>query len=293
MKPDTAHASGAGQIDFSLGGTLPLILGLAVLAIPTFITLAGQSWSQEAGAHGPIVLTTGAWLLWRQLPSLRRSAAPGRPLSALAGLIVALVVYVFGRAYDFITLEALGLYGVGLAIFYSKFGARLIARNWFPLLYLGFLIPPPAYLLDSATLPLKQFVSFAATSSLKLFGLPIGSQGVTIFVAQYQLLVEDACSGLNSIIGLLAIGLFYIYLRRSASWTYALFLAALMVPIAIVVNILRVLILILLTYFYGDAAAQGFLHSIASIFMFGASVLLVFGIDSLVHILRPPLKGAT
>jgi len=66
-----------------------------------------------------------------------------------------------------------------------------------------------------------------------------------------------------------------------------------MVPIAIVVNILRVLILILLTYFYGDAAAQGFLHSIASIFMFGASVLLVFGIDSLVHILRPPLKGAT
>ena len=70
-------------------------------------------------------------------------------------------------------------------------------------------------------------------------------------VGPYQLLVEDACSGMNSLIGLIAITLFYIYLLRNASWRYSAFLVALIIPIAIMANVLRIITLILLTYFFG------------------------------------------
>ena len=132
-----------------------------------------------------------------------------------------------------------------------------------------------------------------ATSAVAAFGLPVSHQGVVIDVAQYQLLVEDACSGMNSIFGLLAIGLFYIYLVRGSSMRYSLFLAALTLPIAIAANILRVIILVLLTYYFGDAVAQGFLHFAAGIFLFVVALMLVFGLDAMLISFARKLRIAT
>ena len=259
----------------------PLALGFAALAIPAAYSLGTETWSREEGAHGPLVLCTAAWLLWRQIPELRRSGTPGRAWIVFAGMSVSLAMYIFGEAFDFITMEAAGLYGAGLTIFYSLFGASELARNWFIFLYLLFAVPPPRSWLDHATFPLKQFVSSAATTLLQPFGIPATHEGVVIYVAQYQFLVEDACSGLNSIIGLLAISLFYIYLSRGSSWRYSLFLAALTIPIAIIANIFRIIILILLTEFAGNDIAQGFMHFAAGIVVFAISLALIFAIDSL------------
>lgn len=265
----------------------PLLLALAVLAVPTAITLGEQVWSQEAGAHGPIVLVTGIWLLWRKAPELRATGVPGKPLLTAAILLVALPLYIFGRAYDFISLEVAGLYGVGVSMLHAHFGVRALLKNWFPLLYLGFLIPPPLWLMDSITAPLKVFVSFVTTEGLQLVGIPVFREGVTLSVGHYQLLVEDACSGMNSITGLVAISLFYIYLLRGASWRYSLFLACLVIPIAVVANIIRVTVLVLLTYFFGDAVAQGFLHMAAGLLLFTSALLLVFLMDNVLsHLLK-------
>jgi exosortase len=175
---------------------------------------------------------------------------------------------------------------VALAIAQSFLGVRLILKNWFPFFYLLFTVPPPQWLLDHVTAPLKQFVSYAATEPLQALGVPLAREGVTIFVAQYQLLVEDACSGMNSLIGLVAISLLYIYLVRGSSWFYALSLVALVIPIAIIANIIRIVILICLTYFFGDAIAQGFSHFAAGLVLFATALLLVFAIDRGVFHLR-------
>lgn len=278
---DTAISERLPGPALKLSSSWPIILGLAILAVPTVVTLGEQVWSKESGAHGPIVLVTGLWLLWRQLPELQRLAAPGSPWLTVPAMAASLALYVFGRAYDFISLEVAGIYGVGLSLMYSYFGLQALLRTWFPLFYLGFLIPPPGWFMDGITAPLKLFVSFAATEGLQAVGIPIFREGVTLVVAQYQLLVEDACSGMNSITGLVAISLFYIYLLRNASWRYSLFLAALVIPIAIVANIIRIVTLVLLTYFFGDAVAQGFLHMAAGLFLFVTSLLLVFAVDNL------------
>ena len=260
----------------------PLVLGFCALAIPAVQIISTQSWSHEEGAHGPLVLCIAAWLFWRQLPDIRKHAIPGKPWLVVAILLVSLACYVFGQAFDFVTLDAVGLYGVGLAIFYAKFGGQALFRNWFIFFYLLFAVPPPSIWVDEITSPLKQLVSTFATGILQPFGLPVAHEGVVIYVAQYQLLVEDACSGLNSIIGLLAISLLYIYLVRGSLWWYALLLSCLAVPVAVVANIVRIIILILLTYFGGDEMAQGFLHFTAGILVFLTALLLIFLIDALI-----------
>jgi exosortase len=257
------------------------IAAFAILAVPTAATLGNQTWSTETGAQGPLVLCTGAWLLWRLTPEFRERAEPGSSWLTALVLIPSLLLYVAGWAYDFITFEVAGVYGVGLAMLQARLGVKLMIRNWFPFLYLASVIPPPEYILVHMTAPLKQFVSQVSTEWLAAFGLPVARQGVTIFVAQYQLLVEDACSGMNSIIGIIAITLLYVYLTRGSSWRYSLLLTLLAVPIAIVANILRIMTLILLTYNFGDRVAQGFLHYTAGFFLFAMALLLVFALDRL------------
>jgi exosortase len=266
---------------------IPLFLGLGVLAVPTLASLGKQVWTTEAGAHGPIVLAVGAWLLVRELAASKAFVKPGSFLLTLAGLVFSLAVYVFGRAFDFISLEVAGLYGAAVSLLYSRIGMRALLHLWFPVFYLAFLIPPPGWFIDQFTAPLKQFVSWASMSSLSAVGIPVAREGVTIYVAAYRLLVEDACSGLNSLVGLIAVSLLYIYLLRGSNVRYAALLVAATIPIAVLGNILRIMTLILLTYFFGDEVAQGFLHQAAGMFLFAVDLLLVFALDRLLWGILP------
>jgi exosortase len=131
---------------------------------------------------------------------------------------------------------------------------------------------------------MKIWLSKAAIGFLQLFNYPIGGEGVTIYIGQYELLVAAACSGINSIVSLSAISLFYIYMRHRANWLYSGLLVLLIVPVAMIANFFRVLILILLTYHAGEAAAQGFLHNFAGIAMFAIALVTIFAAD---EILKP------
>ena len=286
----TAAAANSRRPGLKLGDGWLLGAAFAALALPTMLRLANQEWSKETGAQGPIVLATGAWLLWRQIPELRRLGSPGQARLTALVLVAALAAYVFGRAYDFITLEAGGVYGAGVAILHTRYGVRALARIWFPLLYLAFAVPPPAWILDAVTAPLKRFVSTAAVHLLGALGLPVARDGVTIIVAQYQLLVEDACSGLNSIIGLTAVGLLYIYLTRGSLIVYSIALTALVIPIAIVANIIRVSIIVVVTYIWGDQVGQSFIHFAAGLVLFATALLLVFAIDRLIFFVIGTLR---
>ena len=259
----------------------PIIVGFALIALPALLTLASQEWSRESGVHEPLVIATGAWLIWRDIQALKPLIRRGSPLVTAAILMPSVLIYIFGTAFDFLVLEAAGVYGAGLACTYDVVGGAVMRRLWFPLFYLIFALPAPGWVLDQATAPLKELASTVSTQLLQPFGVPVVREGVTLFIAQYQLLVEDACAGMNAILGLTSLGLFYAYLQHGASWRYCAALAVFIIPIALLANVVRIIILVLITWQFGNEAAQGYLHGTAGLVTFGTGLLLVFSLDSL------------
>lgn len=270
-----------------------LALGIFTLVLPTLYGVAAQSWVTEQGAHGPIVLATALWLFWRRRNEVRTLATPGDTRIAVIGYLLIMPIYIVTRIINVIEIEGFMMYGLVLVTVYWLVGFPAMRAMWFPIFYTLFIFPPPDTVVAMVTQPLKIAISQTAINFLYLFGLPIAGSGVTIIIGQYQLLIAAACAGLNSLISLSAIGLFYIYIRHNANWRYAMLLMLAIVPVAIFANFVRVLALILITHFLGDEAAQGFLHTFSGITMFTVSVLGIFAVDAVASPLRHRLAGRT
>jgi len=281
-----ASHSIAAPAEVSRAGLAFLMIGILSLGLPTIYSIATQIWTTEAGIHGPIVLATGLWLIARRRNEIKASIVPGQWALATPFLLVFLMLYTAARAFDFLSIEVGAFFGVLITIAYLYVGGRVLKLLWFPIFYLLFIIPMPGWFVDQVTAPLKAFVSWSAETILAHFDYQIVRQGVTLFIDQYQLLVKDACAGLNSLFSLTAISLFYIYLLHNMSWRYSLFLMLWVVPMAIVANIVRVIILVLITHYFGEEAAQGFLHSSAGLLMFTVALLGIFLLDHLFIILK-------
>ena len=184
-----------------------LLVGITALVVPTLLSLGRDFWSTDNGVHGPLILVSGAWLIWRERTRIRF-----RPGSIGLGWLIAflpllLVIYAYGRIFGVVPIETAALYAMLVLLGYYYWGPKVMRRLWFAILYLGFLIKPPFTLTAELTQPLKIWLSGAAVSILHTLGYPVGNTGVTIQIAQYELLVKQACSGLGSIFSLLALGL--------------------------------------------------------------------------------------
>jgi exosortase len=162
-----------------------------------------------------------------------------------------------------------------------------------PILFLAFMVPLPGVIVDALTAPLKQFASAIAEQLLYSLGYPIARTGVVLSIGRYQLLVADACSGLHSMYSLLALSLLYVYLMRHPSrWRNAILLAAAL-PIALAANVVRVIILVLVTYHFGDEAGQGFVHGFAGMALFLIALALLMFVDTLLGLVgRLAPRGA-
>ena len=258
---------------------LILFLSCAALVIPTMFQVARDSWSTEQGGHGPLVLATGIWALWRELKNKDVEKRPGKLSVGLPLLAWCLALFVLARITGVLEIEAFSMYGALIAGAYLLFGGALIRTIWFPLVYLAFALPPPDTVVATVTQPIKIAISSWTVSLLSLLGYPVASSGVTIQIGQYQLLVAAACAGLNSIVTLTALCLFYVYLRHRSDPVAFIVIALAAIPVAIISNFVRVAALVLITYYFGDAAAQGFLHDFAGLVMFAVALLTIFAID--------------
>jgi exosortase B len=188
-------------------------------------------------------------------------------------------MYFIGRALDIMVLEIGSQLLVVSACLLFLGGWKAVRIAAFPLAFLFFLVPLPGNFVDSMTGALKQVVSNVAENVLYSLGYPIARSGVMLSIGPYQLLVADACSGLKSMFSLSAMGFLYVYLKDHKDWARNSFLIALLLPIAFAANVVRVIVLILVTYHFGDAAGQGFVHDAAGIVLFMVAILLLGGLD--------------
>lgn len=282
-EPQAASAAGAQPRLFA-GLSVPSLVflaGLLALAIPTLVFVADSTWSTEQGTHGPIIMATGLWLLWHKRESVMHLVAPPPAWRGIALFAFLVPIYAIARITQIVEIEGYAMYALALAAIYWIAGGRFIRALAFPLFYLAFVFPPPDTVIYAATLPVKIAIAKGSIAMLQFVGYPIGGSGVSIQIGQYQLLVAAACSGLNSIVTLSALALFYIYLMHQGRRRHQFLLILFVLPVAIAANFLRVLILILLTYHFGEAVAQSFLHDLAGITMFALSIGMLYLVDRL------------
>lgn len=261
-----------------------LLGGLALLYVPTIWGLAVVLWPQDEQGHGPIVFGVGLWLLFRMRERLAALPEP-RPGSTWPGKLlfaIALVAYAIGRSQAIWLFEVGSMIAMLAALLQIYRGWAAVRMAWFPLFFLLFMVPLPEALVAKVTAPLKAAVSSVATTVLYHFGYPIGRAGVMLTVGQYQLFVADACAGLNTMFTLEALGLLYLNLMQIRSPVRYGLLGLLLVPIAFTANVVRVIALVLITYYFGDEVAQGFVHGFAGMLLFGVALVLMLTVDSLI-----------
>jgi len=197
-------------------------------------------WHNEDNAHGPLIVAVALWLMWRRREVLLDPPQHVKPL--LGGLLItfALICYVIGRSQSFAQPDAFSQIPLLLGLLLVLQGERAFRTLLFPVAFLALSVSLPRTLLDFVLIPLKQYVSAVVEQLLYWAGYPIGRSGVVLNIGSYQLLIADACSGLNSMVALACVGLLYVYIGRPPRLAHGVILLALVLPIAMVANILRV-----------------------------------------------------
>jgi exosortase B len=266
-----------------LRGWWPIVAALAVLYVPMYVDISQIFWRRDRDTAGPIILAVVVWLIARERELFQTVYAGNgngdrRQGLGLGLLAVGFVCYVLGRSQIIYQLQALSQIPVLFGIACLLLPRKDLRRLRFPILLLLFLVPVPGSVMDGLLLPLKQWVSQFVTWLLYCAGFPIARNGVVITIGNYELLIADACAGLNSMVALSGIGLLYVYFAGHLSrwWNAALLISVL--PIAFAANVIRVLSLVLVTYYAGDRAGRSF-HDNAGYLEILAAFACFFGVD--------------
>lgn len=263
-----------------------LIAGLGLVAMygPTLVSLFNGLWATDEQGHGPIVLGVTIWLIYRKWGELMDvSSSPPKPMLAWILLVLGGAAYAIGRSQGIWLFEVGSAIAMVCGIVLLLRGPRQLKAIGFAIFFMFFMIPLPGAVVDALTQPMKMAVSYVAENILHAVGYPISRTGVILQIGPYQLLVADACAGLHTLFTLEALGLLYLNIVRYASLFRNVALAILIVPISFAANVIRVMVLTLITYHFGDEAGQGFLHGFAGMVLFMSALMLIIATDSLLR----------
>lgn len=260
-------------------------LALLGLLIPTYHNVAIGLWQNEEHGYAPLLAIVSLGLIIHHARDLHLVPRTDFPALGASLLLLGALGYVVGRSQKIELLELTGCIPLLAGTLTVLGGREVLHRMRFPLLFLIFSLPYPAWVIDSLTNPLKLWISAWSENLLYALGYPVARSGVVVALGPYRLLVEDACSGLHSLIFLSVLGLLYIHLTGPRQTWQRLVLVAALLPIALLANFIRVLALMLITYHFGDAIGQGFWHETAGILLFVTAFAGIYGLDSLLRLL--------
>lgn len=206
------------------------------------------------------------------------------PTSNYVGLFILLFgvsIYVFGWRGDSLFIATLSLLPVLYGLTTYLYGSKFTKVLFFLILYLIFLAPPSIGIIDSITLPLRYGVSTATEAVLKFFQYPITREGLLLSIGNNELFVGQPCSGFRSMITMFSAGLVYVFLSK-ANFSKKVILASAIIPLTLLGNLIRIIILCLITFYFGETAGQGFFHNFSGILII---VLITIGLLGLEYFL--------
>lgn len=258
---------------FSAFYIFPFVL-LFIIYLPTLYELVKDWATDDNYSHGFLIPIVSGYLIWQKrkdLTALTYATANRGLLVVISGL----VLFILGNgAAEYFTVRfsfIVTLFG----IVYYLFGRELVKKTWFEFFFLVFMIPIPYVIYFAATFPMQLIASKITAGVLNLIGMGVVRQGNIIHIDGYSLEVADACSGMRSLVSLLALGALFAYLTQKR-FTPKLILFLSTIPIAVAANVFRVFVTSLLAYTVTENVTQEPLHSIMGLSVFVVAFILLF-----------------
>ena len=252
---------------------LPFIL-LVVVYLPTLLDLVSDWWNDSNYSHGFLIPVVSGYLLWKKREELRQLSTSVN-YRGLVVVILGMLMFVAanGGAEYFTLRVSMVVTLVGLV--YFLFGSGILRKSWFELFFLLFMIPIPYVIYFATTFPMQLLASKITAGVLNLIGMGVVRQGNIIHIQGYSLEVAEACSGMRSLMSLLALGALYAYLTQKRFLAQSILFFS-TIPIAVLANVFRVFVTSLLAYTVTDEVTKEPLHSLMGLSVFVVSFIMMF-----------------
>ena len=250
--------------------------------LPTFLEMWDHWFERDSYySHGILIPFISAFLIWQKKEELKKiyfeSSPWGMPL-IIGGVCLQLLSALF--RVNFSSAFSMLLVFIGLILYF--YGERILYKIRFPIAFLIFMIPMPDVVIANISFKMKIFAAHVATIALNNMRMPAIQRGSIIFMQHTQVQVEDICSGLRSLISLMALGSIFAYWMK-ASLAKRIFLFLLTMPIAIITNVCRIVFLASVSEIWGPQYAEGWVHDAAGFIVFGLAFILLFAMGRLIE----------
>jgi exosortase len=252
-----------------------ILLSLLVLLYASVLKLlVAQWWTDPNYGHGFFVPLFSGYILWHQRERWTKSEIEPSNFGLLVMLGAVALLFIGSLGAELFTSRfSLLVLIAGIILFLA--GWKMLRAVVFPLAFLIFMIPIPVIIYNQITFPLQLIASRLATVWLEVVGVPVLRDGNVLVLSNLSLEVAEACSGIRSLMSLIALAVAYGHLAEPRRWVrYAL--VVLMVPSAIVTNAMRIMGAGVLAHKFGPQAAEGFLHQFSGWVVFLATLVLIF-----------------
>jgi exosortase len=248
------------------------LLGILIIFyLPVLIDLVKDWYSDPNYSHGFLILPIAAFLFWLHRDELIAIDRPSYLGAVILGFGLTLLILGSAAAEYFTVQVSFIICIAGISLFFL--GWWNFKQNWFVFFFLLFMIPIPGIIYYSATMPMQLFASKAANLFLQLVGIASVRSGNIIILLNYRLEVAEACSGLRSLVSLMALGALYARFALPGVWRpIILFMAT--IPIAICANIFRIFITGVCAFAISPKLADDFLHEISGVLVFSIALFL-------------------
>ncbi len=247
---------------------------------PVFQSLIGRWYNDEDYSHGFLIIPISLYIVWEKRHLLaqvfRRPSQWG-----LVFIMISLLIYILAQIAEVVSLASVSMILLlASAVIYLQ-GFPMLRALGFPLAFLLFMIPVPAQIYSALTINLQLFVTQASAWISPLLGISLYHEGNVIYLPHRTLQVVNACSGMRSIISLLAMSsiVAYFYLQSNPLRWILFFLG---IPIAVITNIIRVISLIVAFQYFNTDLTAGTAHTVLGLVIFAlALALTILGMEVL------------
>ena len=264
-----------------------VLAALVALAWHRTLAMLWETWSTNDNySHGPLIPATSLVLVWLRLDRLRALAV--RPdARGLALVALGCAMQVLGVRADVFALQCWALIPLLFGLSLAFLGVAVTHMLAFPILYLGFMLTFPPVVMNTLSFALKEVSVSASVAVAQVLGVALERDGMSIHLASGELRVENPCSGLRSLLALLATGTLFAYFQKGGGWRRAMVLLA-ATPIALLGNVARLVLVILAAERRGVVWASGTFHDLTGYVVYAVALAALLGLRKL---LTPKAAG--